>query len=140
MRVEGVATSDVIVMAKLSPVPFGRCRGRWRGHQRPPVLSSRERRGSGFLFRTFLSLPEMEVALSFSCTALQIGTLVTAVTVARNGYICGSHALYVCQVCLATCLTHTESTEWRLVNMFCSRFQRSEPLSVDGLDGVRGIV
>ena len=36
------------MMAELSPVPFGRCRGRWRDHQLPTVLSSRERRGSGF--------------------------------------------------------------------------------------------
>ena len=54
--------------------------------------------------------------LSFNHTALFFHTFcVTAVTVARNGYTCGSHALYVCQGCQAACLTRIGSTEWRLV-------------------------
>ena len=55
--------------------------------------------------------------VSFRVTALQIDTFyVTAVTVARNGYTCGSHALYVCQGCQAACLSCIGPIQWRLVN------------------------
>ena len=56
-------------------------------------------------------------ALSSTVTALFFRTFfVTAVTVARNGYTCGSHALYVCQGCQAACLSCIGPIQWRLVN------------------------
>ena len=50
------------MMAELSPVPFGRCRGRWRDHQLRTVPSRRERRRRLFPFRACLELRKMEVA------------------------------------------------------------------------------
>ena len=55
--------------------------------------------------------------LSFSVTALKFSTFYeTAVTVGRNGFTCGSHALYVCQGCQAACISCIGPIEWRLVN------------------------
>ena len=63
-----------------------------------------------------LAIEVAKHGLSFNHTALFFHTFcVTAVTVARNGYTCDSHALYVCQGCQAACLTRIGSTEWRLV-------------------------
>ena len=63
-----------------------------------------------------IGVPHSSHSVSFSVTVSVFYTFcVTAVTVARNGYTCGSHALYVCQGCQAACLTRIGSTEWRLV-------------------------
>ena len=67
---------------------------------------------SGLAFQTSVCASPV----SFRVTALLFATFsVTAVTVARNGYTCGSHALYVCQGCQAACLMCIGPIEWRLV-------------------------
>ena len=46
----------------------------------------------------------------------------TAVTVGRNGFTCGSHAVYVCQGCQTSCLSRTGPIQWRLTYSFAAVF------------------
>ena len=45
-RVDGAATEGAGMMAELNPVPFGRCRGRWRErkHRTVPTIGKSARR------------------------------------------------------------------------------------------------
>ena len=61
--------------------------------------------------------------ISFNVTSIVFSTFyVTAVTVACNGYLCGSHALCVYQGCQAACLSHTGPIQRRLTYSFAAVF------------------
>ena len=87
-------------------------------------------------------LSQVMLVLSFCLIALNFSTFYeTAVTVGRNGFTCGSHALYVCQGCQAACLSRIGSTERRLVYSFAAVFIDLCPsIHRDDPDGVRSIV